>query len=356
MENGYSVKPLSNGDCIVVIRRDGCRNIEVKGDDPQERVSAAKLKYEGNWSIENSPDAWSGPLHVTDSAGANAGFEFTGNQVRLIGLIGPGGGRADVYLDGVKQLCGIDFWCPLIRGGQIVFYKNGLTQGKHTLKIVALGTNNPCATGTRIYIQGMQWSAAEGTTSFGEGDGATESQRVIFGYVGRKNYVDSERRTWRPATEFVMRLKQDADLVPISFWTEPRLKEVGNTRDPELYRYGVHGGDFTAYFTVNPQAKYYARIKLCEPEAPVKPGQFSTNIDVQGQTVAKGVDIAATAGGYGKAVDLVFNDIRPKNGVIAIRFWHGSSGQASCQAIEIGEGKTDAGAKPILFRFPTAVR
>ena len=42
--------------------------------------------------------------------GASVSFEFEGNQVRLIGRTNPSGGRADVYLDGVKQLaCGIDF-------------------------------------------------------------------------------------------------------------------------------------------------------------------------------------------------------------------------------------------------------
>ena len=49
-------------------------------------------------------------------------------------------GDLDVYLDGAKQLCGIDCWCPVARNQQVLCYKNGLAQGKHTLKIVALGT------------------------------------------------------------------------------------------------------------------------------------------------------------------------------------------------------------------------
>ena len=64
------------------------------------------------------------------------------------------------------------------------------------------------------------------------------------------------------------------------------------------------------------------------------------------------LDIAATAGGLGKAVDLVFNDIRPKHGVIAIHF-HGSSGTiAMIQAIEVGPGPGGTGAKPVAFVFP----
>ena len=77
-----------------------------------------------------------------------------------------------------------------------------------------------------------------------------------------------------------------------------------------MYRYGFHGGDFTAYFTVNPRQTYYARIKLCEAAATDAPGRNAVNIDIQGRAAAKDVDIAATAGGYGKAADLTFNDIR----------------------------------------------
>ncbi len=64
------------------------------------------------------------------------------------------------------------------------------------------------------------------------------------------------------------------------------------------------------------------------------------------------MDIAATAGGLGKAVDLVFNDIRPQHGVIAIRFQGTVSTIAMIQAIEVGPGPSAAGAKPVAFPFP----
>ncbi len=345
-ENGYTLRPLSNGDCIVAIRHDGCGNMLVEGDDPQEMAEDDRLQYTGTWTTEESPDASGGKLHVAEAAGASASFPFMGNQVRLVGRADPHGGKADVYLDGVKQLCGIDFWCPQARHQQILCYKNGLAQGKHILKVVALGAKNPRADGKRVYIDAVQWSAAQGDAGFGEGGGSADAQRVIFGYVGRKDYVDSKGRSWRPALEFVMRLQQSADLVPISFWTEPRLNVAANADDPELYRYGVHGHDFTAYFTVNPQSTYYARIKLCQPFAPSAPGAFATTIDIQGKTAASDVDIAATAGGLGKAVDLVFNDIRPMHGVIAVRFWNRCNGQAMVQAIEVGSGQGGPGARP----------
>jgi hypothetical protein len=353
-ENGYTIKPLPNGDCIVTIRHDGCKSVVVEGDDPQEIAghNDHRLHYEGNWAVEQSPGASDGKLHVAESAGAGVSLDFAGNQVRLIGRADPSGGRADVYLDGVKQLCGIDFWCPVARDQQILCCKNGLAQGKHTLKIAALGAKNPYAKGTRVYVDSLQWSAACGEIGLGEAGGPADAQRVIFGYTKRQDYVDVHGDAWRPAAEYVMRLRPWADLEPIAVWTEPKVNEVSNAQDAELYRYGVHGKDFTAYFTVDPKLSYHARIKLCQADAPSAPGKLATSIDIQGKTATADVDIAATAGGLGKAVDLVFNDIPPKNGVVALRFWNRFGGEAMVQAIEIGPGQSPPGAKPVQAVVP----
>ena len=74
---------------------------------------------------------------------------------------------------------------------------------------------------------------------------------MIFGYVGRKDYVDSAGHAWRPATEFIMRLGTMVDLVPALVLDGAATRKRWPARpDPELYRYGVYGRDFTAYFTV----------------------------------------------------------------------------------------------------------
>jgi hypothetical protein len=287
-------------------------------------------------------------------AGARASLTFEGNQVRLLGRADPSGGKADVYLDGVKQLCGIDCWCPQARDRQIIYYKNGLAQGQHRLEIAATGTKNPVSAGTRVTVEGAQWSAAQGDSGFGESGGPGEPQRVIFGFLGRKDYTDSAGCAWRPATEFTLRLKPLADLVPLAFWSEPRGKNAAGTPDPELYRYGVHGRDFTAYFTVLPTQTYHVRLKFCQSEQPAKPGGYATSIDILGEHAVGDMDIAATAGGLGRAVDLAFNDIRPKNGVISIRLWNRLSGEAMIQAIEVGPRAGPAGAKPVPVQFPAA--
>jgi hypothetical protein len=351
-ENGFILKSLPNGDCIVTIRHDGCKNVVVEGDDPQNAAEEDRLQFEGSWTVQDSSDAAGGKSRWTETAGASATFEFEGNQVRLLGRADPGGGKADVYLDGAKQLCGIDFWCPTPRDRQVMCYKNGLAQGKHSLKIVALGEKNPYAKNAKVYIDAVQWSAAQGEAGLGEAGGPADAQRVIFGYVKRNDYVDSQGNAWRPASEYVMRLQAWAELEPIACWTEPKINEVAETKDAELYRYGVHGKDFTAYFTVDPKQTYHARIKLCQADAAAEPGKLAASIDIQDKTEAADVDIAATAGGQGKAVDLVFNEIQPKNGVISIRFWNRFGGEAMVQAIEIAPGKDESGATPIQVAVP----
>jgi len=333
--NGYVVKQLANGDCLVTIRHDGRPDVVVEGDDPQQAAEDPQLDYAGAWSTEESGEASGNGLHAASAAGASASFSFEGNQVRVLGRAAPDGGRADVYLDGIKQLCGIDFWCPEPRNRQVVCYKNGLAPGKHTVKIVASGTKNPLSAGTRVYVDAIQWSAASGQSGFGEGGGPAEPQRVIFGYLGRKDYVDSSGNSWRPATELVLRAGKLTDPIPKSFRTEPSASEIAGTPDPELYRYGVRGGDFTAYFTVDPKQTYSVRIKLCQTENPPSAGAWATTIDVNGKRAATDLDVAAAAGGLAKALDLVENDVSPASGVIAIRFHHPSGGTAAVQAIEV---------------------
>ena len=88
------------------------------------------------------------------------------------------------------------------------------------------------------------------------------------------------------------------------------------------------------------------------------------NIEINGEPVARNLDIAATAAdrpsnlaftapdkeklyeGMNRATDLVFDDIRPKHGVIAVRFIGGKGAEAVVSAIEVGPGPGGKGATP----------
>ncbi len=194
--------------------------------------------------------------------------------------------------------------------------------------------------------------APEGDSGFGEGGGPKEAQRVVFGYAGRTDLVDSAGNAWRPATEWTILLGNGADAVARAWWTTPRAETIANTKDPELYRYGAHGRDFTAWFTVGP-GTYHACIKLAETRE-AEPRLRVMTVEINGQPVARHLDIAATAGGLRKAADLVFDNIEPRNGCIAIRFRNRFGGEAIVQAIEVGPGAGGEGAKPICLPPPDA--
>src|SRR5262249_49630431 len=152
-------------------------------------------------------------------------------------------GRADVFVDGTKQLVPVDCFSPFELHQQILYYRNGLADGQHTLRIVVRGEHNPASTGREVLVDGVQYSAAIGNSGYGEGSGPTGVQRVVFGYPSPKDYRDSQGNLWRPGTEFIVRKGDLTDSVAKTWWTMRQAVFVQGTPDPELYRYGVHAPD-----------------------------------------------------------------------------------------------------------------
>jgi hypothetical protein len=176
---------------------------------------------------------------------------------------------------------------------------------------------------------------------------------MIFGYTSRTDYRDSTGHTWRPGTELVTRGAAGVDTVAAFWWTKAAPGIISGTRDPELYRYGVHGGDFWVNVTVGP-GRYYARLKFAATRGP-DPRRDCFDIRINGRRVVERLHVAATAGGPNRAVDLVFNDLAPTNGVIRLRFTavptaegeKAACGEAFLQALEIGPGRGGPGARPV---------
>jgi hypothetical protein len=345
--NGYTTKRLANGDAIVGIRHDGARQIVIAGPDPQRVLTPESMVFAGTW--RNEP----GAARTTEHGNASVTARFTGNQVRLLGWFGPDGGRADVLLDGERQRVGVDCWNPQPRDRQVLYYRNGLSPGPHTLKLIACGQGNPLSQGTRVGVQEVQFSAAAGTANFPSGSGPREPQRMIFGFPQREDYRDAAGNPWRPGTELVTRVANGADTVPACWWTNAASGEITGTVDPELYRYGVHGREFWVNLTVGP-GRYHARLKFAATRGlDTRSNCFS--IAINGRTVVERLDVAATAGGANRAMDLVFNNLVPRNGVLEFRFAAARTspadttvrGEAFVQALEIGPGDGGLGAQPV---------
>lgn len=336
--NGYLATALSSGDYIISIRHDGARNVVIEGDDPQ--VESSEFTHTGEWKV-------AGDVYSASAAGVEAAFSFTGNQVRIIGAVDEDGGLADVYLDGEKQRVGIDCWNPRQREQQVLYYRNGLSNTEHTLRIVNRGVGNPLSQGTALHLAAIQYSAATGAAGYGQGTGSTAVQRMLFGYTGRHDYIDTNGNAWRPGTEFVLRSASLTDVVKTSWWMERRRFAIANTPDPELYRYGIHGREFWINVSVGP-GEYYVRLKFAETRS-VEPALRAVTILINGEEKCKEVDLAATAGGMYTAVDLVFEQIRPKHGAIEIRLMNTHDGEAIIQALEAGPGNAPPSVTPVCL-------
>jgi len=325
--NGYTVKALPNGDAILEIRHDGLKNLSIRGTDPQVMLDAAALTYTGKWAAQKS-------TRFTETEGAAVTSTFQGNQIRVIGKVDAFGGHADVYIDGDKQPAPIDCWNPTAREKQLLFYKNGLNNGSHTLKIVARGTGNHYAQGTRIYISAVQCSTEDRSYGYPSGAGPREAQRMIFGYTNRQDYKDKTGNVWRPGTEVVTRLGVRADTVERCWWKDPS-GDVTGTSEPELYRYGYHAKEFWINVTVGP-GRYDVRLKFANTRDIDQKNTFSVLIN--GEVVARELNVTTMAGGKNKALDKSYKNVRPVNGVIEVRFKADEmeKGQAFVQALEIG--------------------
>jgi hypothetical protein len=333
--NGFTADSLTCGDWIVSVRRDGARSVVLTGDgDPQHVVDDGSLTYEGRWRIQADAADLGGKSRVAESVGAAVACRFAGNQVRVIGRVEPAGGLAEVVLDGLKQPVGIDCWTPgRSRHEQVLYYRNGLKNGPHELKIVARGEKNPDSGGTRVSVDAVQWSSAAATADFGSGGGPTHPQRMILGYTGRTPYVDSRGNGWLPGTEFVVRSGPGTDPVARTWWTVPSPENVTGTADPELYRHGVHAPEFWVNVTVGPGV-YSVGLRFAERRGLTDPTRRPLQVFINGQEQVRQLDVAARAGGLHRALDMRFDQVRPRNGIIEVRL-AAPGGEAILQALEV---------------------
>ena len=104
-------------------------------------------------------------MHVTATPGGVLTARFNGNQVRLIGAVGPDGGLADLYLDGEKQLVHLDCWNPHAASARCCITATASPRRAHP-ETRCSRRGNPYSKGASVSIGSLQYSAATGLASF----------------------------------------------------------------------------------------------------------------------------------------------------------------------------------------------
>ena len=119
-------------------------------------ASDAAFAWRGEWiEAPGTIDAgrpWKGKR--SDRVGAMAELRFSGSGIALLGPLGPAGGRADVYLDGVRTERPLDAYAPPQTWDHDLFHAFGLTDGPHTLRIVIRPDAARPSSGNEIVVLG----------------------------------------------------------------------------------------------------------------------------------------------------------------------------------------------------------
>jgi hypothetical protein len=113
--------------------------------------TGAAITYTGAWTQANLSGAFGGKVKHASASGRRATFTFEGTSIAWVSTMAANRGKADVWLDGTK-VATIDLYQSSQNTRKIVWDRDGLAPGSHTLEIRVLGTKRTAATGTRVDI------------------------------------------------------------------------------------------------------------------------------------------------------------------------------------------------------------
>jgi len=113
----------------------------------------AAWNWKGQW-VEKVGYVWSDKIEtrVADGAGNEATLKFSGTGVALAGDLSQEGGRADVYLDGVKTELMADAYIVPRTHDNDLWRIGGLKPGEHTLRLIMRNDADPRSKGRKLAI------------------------------------------------------------------------------------------------------------------------------------------------------------------------------------------------------------
>jgi len=194
----FSKTNLSNGSHTIKVVVKGTKNPSSSGtaivhdyfDFPEvpltiiDDASAINV-YNGEWrTVANEDGYYNRTCHVGTSANGAVEATFTGTQISWYALKNNDLGKATVYIDGVVAQDDIDCYSNS-REVNLMFSKNGLSNGSHTIKVLIKGTKNPSSSGIAlvhdffsVFVPISQAITVTGDLTFGsvgQADAATKT-------------------------------------------------------------------------------------------------------------------------------------------------------------------------------------
>ncbi|MFW5980918.1 MAG: LamG domain-containing protein [Halanaerobiaceae bacterium] len=114
-----------------------------------------QLEYEGKWRNIEAKKAYQG-RYIFSRHGSSVEFDFTGTQVKWIGVTNSMSGIAEVYLND-ELVEKVDLYSSEEKFGQTLFSAEDLPEGENTLKIVPTGDSNEQASNAFVSIDKLAY-------------------------------------------------------------------------------------------------------------------------------------------------------------------------------------------------------
>ncbi|MDQ6423282.1 glycoside hydrolase N-terminal domain-containing protein [Paenibacillus sp. LHD-117] len=115
------------------------------------------VRYSGTWNSYSDSGNYKGSESYSSAIGASAEFTFKGTSIAFISALQTNQGYADIYLDGALVAENVDGYASSTRKQQVLFQKDGLTPGEHTIKVVVTGTKNNQASSAIVSIDAFRY-------------------------------------------------------------------------------------------------------------------------------------------------------------------------------------------------------
>ncbi len=101
--------------------------------------SSSYVTFGGRWTTVSSTSYSGGTTRYATATGASSSYTFTGSGIGWVTAVGPTRGSARVYVDGVYKAT-VSLYSSTVALRRIAWTFNWPTQGRHTIKVVVVGT------------------------------------------------------------------------------------------------------------------------------------------------------------------------------------------------------------------------
>lgn len=119
--------------------------------------SEEEVVFSGNWSAVETEQAHQGVEMIDFREHSYAEFTFSGTEVRWLGSVGEQRGKADIYINDELVASGVDSYNPETEYQSVIFSKQDLPAGTHTLRIDPVSEGREGVAMTSVAVDAIEY-------------------------------------------------------------------------------------------------------------------------------------------------------------------------------------------------------